>query len=281
MKLTLSAPAKINWFLAVLGRREDGFHDIASPVQMVSLFDTLTFQPSDRIELETDTDLNIPAEENLVCRAAALLRENTPGRPGVRISLRKEIPAAAGLGGGSSDAACTLRGLNSLWGLNAGEDELMALAARLGSDVPFFLGGRFSLMEGRGEKLTPLKTETSPAILLVKPDIEVSTAWAYRSWQPEKLTKNSFDIKLFCRALDRKDFLSLRGMVFNDLENAVTRKHRIIAEIKEMLLDKGAVLSSMSGSGPTVFGLFPSLDEAERATAGMGENWCRVVKTLI
>jgi 4-diphosphocytidyl-2-C-methyl-D-erythritol kinase len=277
MKFSLRAPAKINWFLSVLGRRSDGYHDIVSPMQCVSLFDVLDFDESDRIELESEMD--IPAEENLVYRAAALLREHASYKGGAKITLRKEIPSAAGLGGGSSDAAFTLIGLNRLWGLRKGREELMHLAAALGSDVPFFINGPFSLIEGRGEKVSTLAAESPVAVLLVNPGVPVSTAWAYGSHKAE-LTKKSVDIKLFCQALDGRDFSSLRRMIFNDLERPVTGRYPVVARIKEMLVSHGAVISCMSGSGPTVFGVFLSERQALEAAAKMGEYWRRVVQTL-
>ncbi len=278
MAFELRAPAKINWFLAVIGKRADGYHDIVSPMQAVDLFDTLSFEPSDEIEVVSDLDL--PATENLVYKAAVLLRRTFSHREGARIVLKKEIPSAAGLGGGSSDAASTLLGLKRLWGLDAGSRELCELGAEIGSDVPFFLGGRLSLIEGRGERVTPLKTGPALNLLLVKPDISVSTAWAYGAMNAE-LTKKSIDIKLFCQSLERKDFPSLRRMVFNDLESAVVGRYGIIGGIKDLLIENGALLSSMSGSGPTVFGVFDSVAAALEASRKMDPNWCRVVETLV
>ncbi|MEJ2697278.1 MAG: 4-(cytidine 5'-diphospho)-2-C-methyl-D-erythritol kinase [Candidatus Sulfobium sp.] len=278
MKLKLSAPAKINWFLAILGQRSDGYHDIMSPTQCISLFDDLSFEDAENIELISG--METPAEENLVYRAARMLKEISGFRKGAKITLRKSIPLAAGLGGGSSDAASTLIGLNRLWALGYNNDRLMEVAALIGSDVPFFIGGRFSLIEGRGERVRPLKAESAVPMLLVKPDIEISSEWAYRNCGVE-LTKRSIDIKLFCQALDRMDFARLREMVFNDLEKAVVEVYPVVEEIKKKLVENGAVLSCMSGSGPTVFGVFGSVDEAGRASLNMGEKMCRVVRTLV
>jgi 4-diphosphocytidyl-2-C-methyl-D-erythritol kinase len=277
MNFSLKAPAKINWFLSVIGKRDDGYHDIVSPMQCVSLFDTLSFEDAEEIEIISDID--VPVTDNLVYRAAARLKEYGAYKGGARISLRKEIPAAAGLGGGSSDAASTLMGLKRLWKLPVREEELMEIGSAIGSDVPFFLKGPFSLIEGRGERVSPLRATSPVAMLLVKPDISVSTAWAYSAYTAE-LTKKCVDIKLFCHTLDRKDFSSLRGMIFNDLEKAAIGKYHVIGEIKRILVENGAVISSMSGSGPTVFGVFGSVAQAREASAKMGDNWCRVVETL-
>jgi 4-diphosphocytidyl-2-C-methyl-D-erythritol kinase len=277
MNISLSAPAKINWFLSVDGKRDDGYHDILSIMQCVNLCDSLSFEEAGDLELVSD--LALAREDNLVYRAASRLRQYSRCRRGARITLRKEIPAAAGLGGGSSDAAAALIGLNRLWGLNLGMEELMRLGAEIGSDVPFFISGPFSLIEGRGEKVSPLKTMDPVDMLIVKPDIAVSTAWAYGLYKTE-LTKKSIDIKLFCQTLDRKDFGSLRQMVFNDLEMVAVSKYSVIADIKEKLIDSGAVISAMSGSGPTVFGVFTSEEAARRASLNMGGHWCRVVRTI-
>lgn len=276
--LKLAAPAKINWFLQVIGKREDGYHEIVSPMQCVSLFDDLLFENAGDIELVSG--MGLPAEENLVYKAARLLKDCSGYRRGAKIMLKKNIPLSAGLGGGSSDAAFTLIGLNRLWGLGYGQDRLIEIAADIGSDVPFFLEGPFSLVEGRGEKVSPLKSASAVPLLLVKPDIEISSAWAYGSREVE-LTKKSIDIKLFCQVLDSRDFPRLREMVFNDLEKAVVNEYPEVGEVKKMLIQNGAVVSSMSGSGPTVFGVFNSVEDAGRASLNMGEKICRVVRTLV
>ncbi|PKL51538.1 MAG: 4-(cytidine 5'-diphospho)-2-C-methyl-D-erythritol kinase [Nitrospira bacterium HGW-Nitrospira-1] len=277
MKISLKAPAKINWFLSVLNSREDGYHNIVSAMQCVDLFDLLSFEEDEDIHVLSDLD--IPDKANLVHKAAALLKAVSSYKYGARIELKKNIPVAAGLGGGSSDAASALIGLNRLWGLNFDKGTLMRLAAGIGSDVPFFLGGPLALIEGRGEKVTELNAEGSAVILLVKPDVPVSTPWAYSSYKTG-LTKKPVDIKLFCQALGRKDFTFLRHTVFNDLEDVVVRKYPVVGEVKRILLENGAVFSLMSGSGSAVFGVFHSIEEADRASKNLQGKWCRVVRTL-
>lgn len=278
MKLSLNAPAKINWFLAIVSKRDDGYHNIISTMQYVDLFDKLSFEDAERIELISD--LNVPVEENLVYKAAVLIKNYSSYKRGVRIILKKEIPVAAGLGGGSSDAASTLIGLNRLWGLKLNNEDLMRLASEIGSDVPFFIGGPFSLVEGRGERVNNLRIRSSLVMLIVKPDVSISTSWAYSAYKSE-LTKNHLDITLFCQTLDKKDYTSLQYMIFNDLEKPVIKKYHVIEKIKKKLMKNSAVISSMSGSGPAVFGVFKSVDEAVRASGNMGDNWCRVVRTLV
>jgi len=277
MRISLKSPAKINWFLSVLQKRDDGYHNIISPMQCVDLFDMLSFEEADEIQLQSD--LGIPVEENLVYKAAFLLKNVSGYKLGARIELRKNIPVAAGLGGGSSNAAYTLIGLNRLWGLNYSKSALMGLAARIGSDVPFFLAGPLALVEGRGEKVTELQTGRSLDILLVKPDVSISTAWAYDSFET-RLTKKAVDIKLFCQALDRKNFAFLRDSVFNDLEDLVVEKYPVVGAIKRRLVENGALFSLMSGSGSAVFGVFQTKEEAVRASGTLKGEWRRVVRTL-
>lgn len=276
---TLKTPAKINWFLSVLWRREDGYHEILSLMQGISLFDELTFEHSDKLDVITESE--IPLEDNLVYKAALLLKEKFDVRAGAKITLRKQIPLAAGLGGGSSDAACALKGLNRLWDLGKSDDALMKMGEIIGSDIPFFFKGPFALIEGRGEKVTSLKAERRHILLLVKPSLSVSAQWAYSEMSKllTKSTKSDNNIKLIRQALNKRDFKST--VLINDLEVPVIREFKVIGDIKDRLLREGAHVSLMSGSGPTVFGLFGSREKAERAVEAMKPHWVRVVETII
>lgn len=279
--LTLRPPAKINWFLNVFDKRADGYHDILSLMQLVSLSDLLTFENSDEIEVVTEAA--IPLNNNLVYRSAVLLKEFSGIKQGARIELKKEIPMAAGLGGGSSDAAYTMIGLNRLWNLNLTVHELMKLGERLGSDIPFFFQGPIALVEGRGEKVSPVEIMRTYTLLLVKPQIDISTAWAYKEFQSNSavLTNKANNIKLLCHALESGDFSHMSSALRNDLEPYVVKRHPVINNIKNELLSKGAVFSSMSGSGPTVFGVFETEAKASEAMETLvSDNWCRVVKTV-
>ncbi|MBI4691677.1 MAG: 4-(cytidine 5'-diphospho)-2-C-methyl-D-erythritol kinase [Nitrospirae bacterium] len=285
---TLKAPAKINWLLSVLRKREDGYHEISSLMQCVTLYDYLTFVHSDKIELITDA--GIPTAENLVYKTATLLKQELSVNRGASITLKKEIPLSAGLGGGSSDAACTLIGLNRLWELGLNDEELIKYGGILGSDIPFFIKEPFAEVQGRGEIVRQLKAKTSYFILLVKPDLSVSTKWAYKEVSglltpveitgPPELTNRTNNIKLLCQALDAKDYRSIASMLKNDLEIPVVRKFPVVEELKNRLLAAGAQASLMSGSGPTVFGVFENRGTAEIATKDMKPNWCRVVETI-
>jgi len=290
---TLKTPAKINWFLSVVRKREDGYHEISSLMQYVGLYDYLTFEYSDGTEIITDAD--IPIKENLIYKAAHLLREKLSVNRGVAVTLKKEIPISAGLGGGSSDAACTLMGLNRLWELGLSAEELIKFGEMLGSDVPFFFKGPFAMVKGKGEIITPLKAKTSNVILLVKPRFGVSTKWAYaeisKSLRLEtellqtELTKRDNNIKLFCQTLDMQDFKSMALVLKNDLEIPVIREFQVIGELKERMLTMGARVSLMSGSGPTVFGVFDSRETAEKAAEAMKHSvsslWFSIVETII
>ncbi|MGD0884108.1 MAG: 4-(cytidine 5'-diphospho)-2-C-methyl-D-erythritol kinase [Thermodesulfovibrionales bacterium] len=281
--LTLSAPAKINWFLQVLRKRDDGYHDIISLMQYVTLSDTLTMEHSDEIEVITEP--NIPQEENLVHKAALLMRERSGIKSGARITLKKEIPISAGLGGGSSDAATSLIGLSRLWNLDLTRRELSELGGALGSDVPFFFHGPAAVVKGRGEIVFPVRLQAAYPLVLVKPPVAVSTAWAYTqmtvSPDAKVLTKKHNNIKLFRQALENGDFSWLSSLNRNDLEPPVVKRYPIIYEIKQKLMLNGAVFSAMSGSGSTVFGVFRTDEEANRAVEGLSAHWCKVVKTVI
>jgi 4-diphosphocytidyl-2-C-methyl-D-erythritol kinase len=284
--LTLKAPAKINWFLHVLGKRNDGYHDIVSLMQWVNLYDSIVIEHSDEVEVLTESDIR--AEDNLVYKAAMAIKNAAGIDRGVRIVLKKEIPMAAGMGGGSSDAAFTMMGLNRHWNLNMGRHELARLGAMLGSDVPFFFHGPASVIEGRGETVSPVVIKRSYAILLVKPPVDVSTAWGYGEIdrqsalysRSEELTKKSDNIKLFCHALEEGDLSSLSLTRGNDFESLVISRYPVVGDIKQGLLKKGALFSAMSGSGPTVFGVFESEHVASDAMQHMLPNWCRVVRTI-
>ncbi|HYQ48451.1 MAG TPA: 4-(cytidine 5'-diphospho)-2-C-methyl-D-erythritol kinase, partial [Thermodesulfovibrionales bacterium] len=276
--LQLNAPAKINWFLSVLGKRGDGYHEISSLMQCIDLCDTLLFEHCDTLEVVSDVP-GLPVEQNLVFRAAKFLSEDVDERRGARITLKKEIPLTAGMGGGSSDAAFTLAGLDRLWGTGLGVDRLREIGAAIGSDVPFFIDDVYAIVQGRGERITPLEGASEVTLLLVNPLIPVSAAWAYAACQIE-LTKKPIDIKLFCQTLARKDFDALKSMLVNDLESAVIAAYPEIGRIKESLYRFGAAAAAMSGSGSTVFGVFRSPEEAHGAAAHMGPYWHRVVRTL-
>ena len=280
--LTIKAPAKINWFLHVTNKRPDGFHEIQSLMQCVTLFDTLSFELADDISIETEADIKM--QDNLVYKATALLREHSGSSSGARIRLVKEIPMAAGLGGGSSDAAAALLGLNELWGLGLGLEDLMELAAELGSDVPFFISGGPSLVTGRGERLEPLLSGPSCAIALIKPDLGVSAGFAYSGIR--QFTEDIPSPGTVKKAIKSGRISDVAPLMKNDLELAVFEAHPEIRQIKQSLLTHGAQAGLMSGSGSTVFGAFDDEEQAGRAVESVKTElgpkglWSAVVRTV-
>jgi len=291
--IKLKAPAKINWFLRVLGLRKDGFHEIRSLMQKVTLFDTLTFAESEDLTI-SDTS-GIPPQDNIVYQAALILKDKYGVKEGASICIDKKIPMGAGLGGGSSDAAAALVGLNKLWSLHLSIEELCKAGERLGSDVPFFLFSPISLVYGRGERITPRKAVKPLSLLLVKPSISVSTAWAYKELSASRkeavnspeLTKKADkvnNIEHFIRSIEQSDISNIAGYsgaVLNDLESVTLKSFPVIAGIKEKLCKEGSIFALMSGSGSTVFGVFESLEKAEDAAGFFKDHWTTVVRTII
>jgi len=265
--VTLQAPAKINLGLQVLRKRPDGYHDIDTVFQAVALCDRLTFLPQKNRFTFQASGVPVPrGDDNLILKAARLLKE-TAGLPGAgaKIRLQKNIPTGAGLGGGSSDAAATLKALNALWGLKWPARKLESLAARLGSDVPFFIRGGTARGRGRGEKLTRLPTLSKIWVVLCWPGFPVATAWAYKSLRRGRgLSKANPHARLFIQALEKRGFDPVFQRLSNDFEKAVFRRHPRLGKIKRSLLREGARAALMSGSGSMVFGLADSKKMAER-----------------
>ena len=253
--LSRKAYAKINLALEVIGKRPDGFHEVSMIMQSVSLHDTVTMKVrDDKITLVCD-NTELPCDKtNLAYRAADLLQQEYGIEKGVHIELTKRIPMAAGLAGGSTDAAAVLRGLNVLWGLALSPYELENLAAQLGSDVPFCLWGGTALASGRGEILESLPDFAGYGVVLANPPLQVSTAEVYGKYQQQEKQSCSA-IPAMRRAIAQKDFQMVTQLLFNDLECVSVAAHPQIAEIKEKLAIAGATGVLMSGSGPTVFAL--------------------------
>ena len=253
------APAKINLFLRVLRKRADGYHDIVSLMQKITLYDELIFSP-----IPTGIVLNCPgsdlptSEDNLVFRAAQSIFAYANYPSGVEIKLTKKIPLAAGLGGGSSDAATTLIALNKICSLNLKKNELMKLGAKIGADVPFFVFGNNALASGIGDKLKILQDLPKINLVLIKPQFELSTKMVYENLNLRLTTgKNNYSIPRFLKMGD------IIRELHNDLESVSLEMHPELADLKQMLLRHGALGALMSGSGPTVFGIFRDGKEAK------------------
>ena len=276
----LRASAKVNLALEVLGKRGDGYHEIATVLQAVDLFDRLTVETADTLSLRAD-DPELPTDEgNLVMRAARLLQKTAGIEKGARIELQKRIPVAAGLGGGSSDAAATLWGLNRLWGLRWPRARLQDLAVELGMDVPFFLGTGRAVARGRGERLQTLPGGGGYALVLVNPRAPLSTREVYgrvpAGWHAEPT-----GTERVIEALRRRNVATLAAALTNNLERVVEPVLPVIGRMKAALLAAGALGAIMSGSGPTVFGLARSLDHARQVRSRVTRaGWaCWAVRT--
>ena len=267
--MKLFSPAKINLFLNVFRKRSDGYHAIETLFERLDLGDTIDLEamPSG-VELKVVGGEKIPSgPSNLVCRAAKLLQDSTGVRCGVRIRIRKRIPVSAGLGGGSSNAAAVLVGLNRLWKLRLSRKKLMALGAKIGSDVPFFiLDVPLALGTGRGENLKkwpPPKRRIWH--VLVKPPFGISTKEAYAGLPRPFLTPKKTDVRMLLHSIQRSDSKALSELLTNSLEAALNKRVTTISEIKKKLLGEGASAALLSGSGSCVFGLFSSKQKASQA----------------
>jgi 4-diphosphocytidyl-2-C-methyl-D-erythritol kinase len=272
--MTLEAPAKVNLTLRVLGRRSDGFHDIETLMAPLDLADRLEMSLSENAGVEFScSDPALPTDgSNLVCKAVAAFAAATGREFGVRIHLEKHIPHGAGLGGGSSDAAAVLKGLNELLATNLSVEELETIAAKIGSDIPFFIRGVPAVCRGRGERIQPVEGVPAAEILLVKPPFGISTPWAYGAWASSPKLCETFPAKL-----------GSIGMV-NDLEGPVFFKHLQLPVLKRWLAAQtGVGAAMMSGSGSTVFAVLegPCEGLAGRVRAEFGETFsvwrCRIV----
>ena len=256
-RLTLKAHAKINLALEVLDKRPDGYHEVSMIMQSVSLHDTVTLSlQAANITLSCDRSELLCDNSNLAFRAADLLRREYGIARGVQIELTKRIPLAAGLAGGSTDAAAVLKGLNRLWNMDLPAAELERLAARLGSDVPFCLQGGTSLATGRGEILTALPDFSGYGVVLANPPLAVSTAWVYGNYR-SAVGNRRRDVSTLRRSIEQQDFPAVAAALFNDLESVTVPAYPPITALKEQLLQAGAAGVLMSGSGPTVFALTP------------------------
>ena len=278
-RLVLRAAAKVNLTLEVLGKRADGYHEIATVLQAVDLSDRIILDDADDLALRSDSALVPTDASNLAWRAAAALKEAAGARGGVHIQLDKRIPVAAGLGGGSTDAAGVLLGLNRLWRLNWPLERLDEVAATLGSDVPFFLRGGAALATGRGEKVEPL-TGRSMALVLVNPRFPASTAEMYGRLTPAMYSDGAATRTLL-GSLGRSP-ARIAASLYNGMEAAAAAVFPQVVQMRAALVAAGALGALMSGSGPTVFGVARSYEQARqiRARVARGSWECWAVRTL-
>lgn len=267
-KIMMKAPAKINLTLDVTGRRENGYHDLRMLMQTIDLYDevTLTKTGTPGIQFSMNKPLpdGCPPDKNLVYRAADLMWQKYSIPGGIQIHLNKQIPAAAGLAGGSTDCAATLLAINTLYELGVNQDELCEIGVTLGADVPFCICQGTMLSEGIGEILTPLPDLPPLWALLIKPNISVSTAYIYTHLDLEHLSYHP-DTDHLIECIQRKDAAAVARGLSNVLETVTIPEHPEIAEIKTFLLENAAVGSLMSGSGPTTYGLYQDEIQARMA----------------
>lgn len=259
------AYAKVNLGLDVIGKRADGYHEVKMIMQSIGIHDELTFSRLEKgIELKIDR-IDLPADgNNLVYRAAKLIQESFDIREGVRIQLKKRIPIAAGLAGGSTDAAAVFKGMNTLFGLGMSEEKMCELGLKIGADVPYCIMGGTALAEGIGEKLTPLPDAPNAVLLLAKPEVSVSTKEVYGKLRAEEL-KFHPDIDGMTKAIIRHDLGGIIERMGNVLENVTVEEYPVIDQIKNFMTGHGAARAMMSGSGPTVFGIYEKQEQAARA----------------
>lgn len=259
--------AKINWKLSVLGRRADGFHELRTILQTITLHDELTFagRADERLQLTCDAP-EIPVDErNLIYRAAAAVKLRYGLHAGASIHLAKRIPAEGGLGGGSSNAAVALLGLTALWNLSVSKEELCDIGAQLGADVPFFFTGGTALGSGSGTKITPLPEVQAKHLLIVTPNAKVATGEAYEALNAPALTKPNSDTILSISRADEHFTDSFPDGLHNDFERVIFRLKPEVERAKNALVLAGARHALMTGSGSSIFGIFEKQETQERA----------------
>lgn len=264
-KLELKAYGKINLGLDVIRKRSDGYHDLDMVMQMVDVYDDviLTRIEGTEIIVRTDTAVLSNGKDNLAYMAAKMLMDEFAIAQGLEITIKKRIPIAGGMAGGSSDCAATLTGVNQMFGLGLSKEELMERGVRLGADVPYCILGGTAIARGIGEILTPLPTPPKCHVIIAKPPVSVSTAFVYGNIKPDKIEKRP-DIEAMVSAIKAQDLYKLAESLYNVMEDITVPEYPVIQEIKTVMLGGGALNSIMSGSGPTVFGLYDDIEKAER-----------------
>ena len=273
MKIERKAYAKINLGLDVTGVREDGYHIVKMIMQNVDLYDTLTFEDNDsgEIVLTASTDKIETDERNLICKVARQLKDKFDVKQGVTMHLVKRIPVAAGMAGGSTDGASTYLALNELWGLNLSKKELCELAVSLGADIPYCIIGGTALAEGIGEELTAISDMPTCHLVIAKPAIDVSTGWVYKELDSREGIKHP-DIDGIKAAIEEGNLNKMCALIGNVLEEVTASKYKEVGQLEEILRKEGAVGAFMTGSGPTVFGVFDKKDAAEAGYRAVVES---------
>jgi len=279
--IVLEAGAKVNLTLDVINKREDGYHNVIMVMQQIELCDYVhltSCMDENNIKIECSHSDVPTGEENIVYRAAELIKNTFGINKGIIIKIDKNIPVAAGLAGGSTDGAAVITGLNKLWNLNMDTGRMMALGTKLGADVPFCIMGGTALAEGTGEILTPVRASTELDLLLVKPDIMVSTAWAYGNLNPEAINIKPDSDKII-KALKKGDKYKVAAELSNVFETVTAQQYPEIKHIKKTMLDTGALGAVMTGTGPAVVGIYKNRGEAEAAAQDFRSKYAEVIVT--
>ena len=266
-KLQLKAYGKINLGLDVIRKRPDGYHDLDMIMQMVDVYDDVIIEKKagEEIVVKADAAVLSNGKDNLAYMAAKMLFDEFGIKSGVEITIHKRIPIAGGMAGGSSDCATTLIGINKMFNLGLSKQQLMERGVKLGADVPYCVLGGTAIARGIGEALTPLPTPPQCHVIIAKPPISVSTAYVYGHIRPDEITKRP-DIEQMTLAIKEQDLNKLSDLLYNVMEEVTVSEYPVIEKLKSIMLENGALNSIMSGSGPTVFGLF---DDREKVQAAM------------
>lgn len=271
--IKLRALGKINLGLDVVRKRDDGYHEVRMIMQTVNIYDCIDIKKKSSQEIKIKTNLYyLPTNENnLVYKAARLLLDEFQIKEGLQINLKKVIPVAAGMAGGSSDAAAVLFGVNKMFSLGLSMEDLMKRGVKIGADVPYCLMRGTALAEGIGDKLTPLPSVPKAFVLIAKPNISVSTKFVYENLRANELQKHP-DIDGIIDSIKMKDLHGIAGKLENVLETVTIKEYPVIEELKNVMKQHGALNSLMSGSGPTVFGLFENDRVAKKAYSKVKES---------
>ncbi|AOZ97640.1 4-(cytidine 5'-diphospho)-2-C-methyl-D-erythritol kinase [Butyrivibrio hungatei] len=273
MKQSRKAYGKINLGLDVTGKRADGYHIVRMIMQNVDIYDTLTFEDNETGEIVlTASSESIPTDDsNLICKVAKQLKEKFNVDKGIKIHLEKRIPVAAGMAGGSTDGAAAYLALNDIWGLGQSKEELCKLAVSLGADISYCIMGGTMVAEGIGEELTAIADMPECLIVVAKPAIGVSTGWVYTELDSKPIEKHP-DIDGIRSAIENGDLKGMCALIDNVLEHVTASKYEEIGKIEKLLEDNGAIRAFMTGSGPTVFGIFDDENKAREAYKAVEES---------
>lgn len=264
MSCTVKGYAKVNLTLDVLSKRPDGYHDISTIMRTVDIFDIVEISLTDQgIELSTSLDFLPTDEKNIAYRAAQAIFSETGIQKGAKIHITKNIPCGAGMGGGSADGAAVLVLLNELLGYPVSKERLLEIGAKIGADVPFCIKCGTCLAEGIGEVLTKISAKGSIPVVVVKPEVSISTPLMYKKLDEREIIKRP-DTKAMIKALQEGSTEKIADLLYNVMEDAAIEEHPVISEIKESLIKKGALNAIMTGSGSAVFGIFRTTEEADR-----------------